>query len=55
MIDPRPLWPYPRIIAHRGAASLLLKTPWLPFGSRRNLGFVAVEFDVKLTGMAFQC
>lgn len=50
MIDPRPLWPYPRIIAHRGGGLLAPENTLAAIRLARNLGFIAVEFDVKLTG-----
>ena len=47
---PRPLWPYPRIIAHRGGGLLAPENTLAAIRLARNLGFIAVEFDVKLTG-----
>jgi glycerophosphoryl diester phosphodiesterase len=46
---PRPLWPYPRIIAHRGGGLLAPENTLAGIRLARNLGFVGVEFDVKLT------
>jgi glycerophosphoryl diester phosphodiesterase len=46
---PRPLWPYPRIIAHRGGGLLAPENTLAAIRLARNLGFTAVEFDVKLT------
>jgi glycerophosphoryl diester phosphodiesterase len=46
---PRPYWPYPRIIAHRGGGMLAPENTLAGIGLARNMGFVAVEFDVKLT------
>jgi glycerophosphoryl diester phosphodiesterase len=47
---PRPPWPYPRIIAHRGGGLLAPENTLAAIRLARNLGFIAVEFDVKLTG-----
>ena len=46
---PRPLWPYPRIVAHRGGGLLAPENTLAGIRLARNLGFVGVEFDVKLT------
>ena len=46
---PRPLWPYPRIIAHRGGGLLAPENTLAGIRLARNLGFAGVEFDVKLT------
>ncbi|MEO8164556.1 MAG: glycerophosphodiester phosphodiesterase [Betaproteobacteria bacterium] len=46
---PRPLWPYPRIIAHRGGGLLAPENTLTAIGVARNLGFTGVEFDVKLS------
>jgi glycerophosphoryl diester phosphodiesterase len=45
----RPLWPYPRIIAHRGGGLLAPENTLAGLRIARNLGYRAVEFDVKLT------
>ncbi|HWA14127.1 MAG TPA: glycerophosphodiester phosphodiesterase [Burkholderiales bacterium] len=45
---PRPFWPYPRIIAHRGGGLLAPENTLAGLRLARNLGFQAVEFDVKL-------
>jgi glycerophosphoryl diester phosphodiesterase len=45
----RPLWPFPRIIAHRGGGLLAPENTLAGLRIARNLGFRAVEFDVKLT------
>ena len=47
---PRPLWPYPRIVAHRGGGLLAPENTLAAIRLARNLGFIGVEFDVKLTG-----
>ena len=47
---PRPLWPYPRIIAHRGGGLLAPENTLAAIRLARNMGFSGVEFDVKLTG-----
>ncbi|HKB82526.1 MAG TPA: glycerophosphodiester phosphodiesterase [Burkholderiales bacterium] len=46
---PRPCWPYPRIVAHRGGGLLAPENTLSAIRLARNLGFVGVEFDVKLT------
>lgn len=46
---PRPLWPFPRIVAHRGGGLLAPENTLAGLRLARNLGFEAVEFDVKLT------
>jgi glycerophosphoryl diester phosphodiesterase len=48
MNAPRPLWPFPRIIAHRGGGLLAPENTLAGLRLARNLGFQAVEFDVKL-------
>jgi glycerophosphoryl diester phosphodiesterase len=50
MTIPRPLWPYPRIVAHRGGGLLAPENTLAAIRLARNLGFTGVEFDVKLTG-----
>src|SRR4026207_2149549 len=45
----RSFWPYPRIIAHRGGGVLAPENTLAGLELARNLGFEAVEFDVKLT------
>jgi len=49
MNTPRPLWPYPRIVAHRGGGLLAPENTLAAIRLARNLGFIGVEFDVKLT------
>lgn len=49
MLTERPYWPYPRIIAHRGGGVLAPENTLAALRYSRNLGFEAVEFDVKLT------
>src|SRR5258708_22859596 len=46
---PRPCWPYPRIVAHRGGGLLAPENTLSAIRLARNLGFVGVEFDVKFT------
>lgn len=46
---PRPLWPYPRVIAHRGGGVLAPENTLAGLRLARNLGFRGVEFDVKLS------
>lgn len=46
---PNPLWPYPRVIAHRGGGLLAPENTLAGMKLARNLGFLGVEFDVKLT------
>jgi glycerophosphoryl diester phosphodiesterase len=45
----RPLWPYPRIIAHRGGGLLAPENTLAAIRMARNLGYGGVEFDVKLS------
>lgn len=49
MTAPQLLWPYPRIIAHRGGGLLAPENTLAGLAFARNLGFRGVEFDVKLT------
>ena len=49
MLTERPYWPYPRVIAHRGGGLLAPENTLAALRYARNLGFEAVEFDVKLT------
>jgi glycerophosphoryl diester phosphodiesterase len=46
---PRIHWPYPRVIAHRGGGLLAPENTLAGLRLARNLGFLGVEFDVKLT------
>lgn len=43
------MWPYPRVIAHRGAGSLAPENTLAAMRRGRELGYAAVEFDVMLT------
>jgi glycerophosphoryl diester phosphodiesterase len=43
------MWPYPKIIAHRGGGSLAPENTLAAFECGFNHGFRAVEFDVMLT------
>ncbi|MEX0958744.1 MAG: glycerophosphodiester phosphodiesterase [Burkholderiales bacterium] len=45
---PRPLWPYPRIIAHRGGGVLAPENTLAALRLARNMGFRGIEFDVRL-------
>lgn len=49
MALPRPLWPYPRVVAHRGGGGLAPENTLAGLRLARNLGFRGVEFDVKLS------
>ncbi len=49
MALPRLHWPYPRVIAHRGGGILAPENTLAGVRLARNLGFQAIEFDVKLT------
>lgn len=49
MPPPRPLWPYPRVIAHRGGGALAPENTLAGLRLARNLGFRGAEFDVKLS------
>jgi glycerophosphoryl diester phosphodiesterase len=46
---PRSLWPYPRVIAHRGGGVLAPENTLAALRLARNLGFRGVEFDVRLS------
>lgn len=48
-------WPFPRVIAHRGAGSLAPENTLAAIRTGQSLGFRAHEFDVKLSkdGVAF--
>lgn len=52
MTPQRPLWPFPRIIAHRGGGLLAPENTLAGLAIARNLGFLGVEFDVKLSADA---
>lgn len=43
------LWPYPRVIAHRGGGLLAPENTLAGMKLARNLGFMGVEFDIMLT------
>ena len=45
-------WPYPRVIAHRGAGALAPENTLGAIRHGASLGFRGVEFDVMLTGDA---
>lgn len=49
MPPPNLLWPYPRVIAHRGGGLLAPENTLAGLKLARNLGFMGVEFDVMLT------
>jgi glycerophosphoryl diester phosphodiesterase len=44
------LWPYPRIIAHRGGGTLAPENTLAGLRKAQELGFGGVEFDVMLAG-----
>jgi glycerophosphoryl diester phosphodiesterase len=46
---PRPTWPWPRVIAHRGGGVLAPENTLAALRLAGNLGFRGVEFDVKLS------
>jgi glycerophosphoryl diester phosphodiesterase len=43
------MWPYPRVVAHRGGGTLAPENTLAALVLARNLGFRAVEFDAKLS------
>ncbi len=43
-------WPYPKLFAHRGGGSLAPENTLAAMKKGRELGYYAVEFDVKLSG-----
>jgi len=43
------MWPYPKVIVHRGGGSLAPENTMAAFEYGLNCGFHAVEFDVMLT------
>ncbi|MGH8730911.1 MAG: glycerophosphodiester phosphodiesterase family protein, partial [Burkholderiales bacterium] len=49
MTEARSTWPYPRIIAHRGGGVLAPENTLAGLELAHNLGFLGVEFDVKLS------
>jgi glycerophosphoryl diester phosphodiesterase len=46
----RAVWPYPRVIAHRGGGTLAPENTLGAIRHGASLGFRGVEFDVMLTG-----
>jgi glycerophosphoryl diester phosphodiesterase len=44
------VWPYPRIVAHRGGGALAPENTLAGLRKAKALGFSAVEFDVMLAG-----
>ncbi len=46
---PLPPWPYPRLIAHRGAGKLAPENTLAAFRLGASFGYTAFEFDVKLS------
>lgn len=52
---PLPLWPYPKVIAHRGAGKLAPENTLAAFRHGASFGHRAFEFDVKLSsdGISF--
>ena len=49
-MTPRAVWPYPRVIAHRGGGTLAPENTLGAIRHGASLGFRGVEFDVMLTG-----
>jgi glycerophosphoryl diester phosphodiesterase len=49
MPPPRPHWPYPHVIAHRGGGALAPENTLAALRYARNLGFRGVELDVQLS------
>jgi len=45
----RPVWPYPRVIAHRGGGALAPENTLAAFEIGAKLGMKMVEFDAKLS------
>ena len=43
------MWPYPKIVAHRGAGKLAPENTLAAMQCGRNMAFRAVEFDVMLS------
>lgn len=43
-------WPYPKLFAHRGGGSLAPENTLAAMKKGREMGYCAVEFDVKLSG-----
>lgn len=50
MSRPLPSWPYPRLMAHRGAGKLAPENTLAAFRLGASFGYSAFEFDVKLSG-----
>jgi glycerophosphoryl diester phosphodiesterase len=45
----RPLWPYPRVIAHRGGGALAPENTLAALDQGAHFGIAMVEFDAKLS------
>lgn len=43
-------WPYPKLFAHRGGGSMAPENTLAGMKKAQEIGYIAVEFDVKLTG-----
>jgi glycerophosphoryl diester phosphodiesterase len=43
-------WPYPKFFAHRGGGSLAPENTLAGMKKAHEIGYIAVEFDVKLSG-----
>jgi glycerophosphoryl diester phosphodiesterase len=43
-------WPYPKLFAHRGGGSLAPENTLAGMKKAQQIGYIAVEFDVKLSG-----
>lgn len=49
MSRPHPVWPYPTLIAHRGAGRAAPENTLAAFRKGADCGFLMMEYDVKLT------
>jgi glycerophosphoryl diester phosphodiesterase len=46
---PRPMWPFPRVLGHRGGGTLAPENTLAGLRTASNYGFGGAEFDAKLT------